>query len=208
MRRAFPWLRKEPAQPENSEVAVRGEKVVIRDKRIEDASDDYGWRTDEELARLDATRPITMSYDAFLRYSKEELLYSSPSSKPLSIDTLDGRHIGNCMYYDIDRKRGQAELGIMIGDRDFWSKGYGTDSVNILLRHIFTSTALDRVYLHTLEWNERARTSFAKSGFRAVKNVRRSGLDFVLMEINREEWEGRQGGHDGASPGQETGDPE
>ena len=208
MRRAFPWLRKEPAKPENSEVAVRGEKVVIRDKRIEDAPDDYGWRTDEELARLDATRPITMSYDAFLRYSKEELLYSSPSSTRLSIDTLDGRHIGNCMFYDIDRKRGQAELGIMIGERDFWSKGYGTDSVNTLLRHIFTSTALDRVYLHTLEWNERARMSFAKSGFRAVKNVRRSGLDFVLMEINREEWEGQQGGRDGASPGQETGDPE
>ena len=93
------------------------------------------------------------------------------------------------MYYDIDLRRGQAELGIMIGDRDYWSRGYGTDSVNTLLTHIFTSTSIDRVYLHTLEWNQRARNSFAKSGFKELRPVRRNGLDFIYMEVWRTEWE-------------------
>ena len=172
-------------------VSIAGEKVVLRDKRVEDAPNDYSWRVDRELATLDATRPLNMSYDAFLKYSKEELTYPNPLSKRLAIDTIDGTHIGNCMYYDIDLKRGEAELGIMI-DREYWSKGYGTDSVDTLLDHIFTTTPLSRAYLHTLEWNERARRSFAKAGLREVKTVRRSGMKFVRMETLRQEWETRK----------------
>ena len=194
MKKAFPWLRNRVEPQPEGKVVVTGKKVVLREKRLEDANDDYAWRTDEELTRLDATRPLKMSFTAFLRYLKEELRYSTPSSQRLAIDTLDAQHIGNCMFYDISENRGEAELGIMIGDRDYWSKGYGADSVDTLLAHIFTSTGLDRVYLHTLEWNCRAQRCFAKSGFREVKKVRRSGLDFLLMEILREEWENRQNG--------------
>ena len=188
MKKAFPWLRKR-ADPETYGVEViRGEKVIIREKRLDDAPNDYAWRTDEELARLDATRPLRMSYQEFLRISKEELLYTSPSSKRLAIDTFEGRHIGNCMYYDVDVRRGEAELGIMIGDRDYWSKGYGTDSVDRLLDHIFSTTSLGLVYLHTLVWNKRARLSFAKSGFKDVSTVRRGGMEFMRMEVASEEW--------------------
>ena len=204
MSKAFPWLRKRVKSQESEDLLIRGKKVVIRNKRVEDAIDDYAWRTDEELASLDAPRPISMSYDAFLRYARDELVYSAPSSKRLAIDTLDGRHIGNCMYYDIDDRRGQAELGIMIGDRDYWGKGYGTDSVDALLRHIFATTSLERIYLHTLEWNSRARRSFSKSGFRDVKSVRRGGLHFVLMEVRRKDWERDGGPGDGASAARVT----
>ena len=175
----------------DDQLLVRGKKVILREKSVDDAQADYAWRVDEELARLDATRPLNMSYNDFLRYSKEEMNYPSPRSKRLAIDTLDGKHIGNCMYYDIDLRQGEAELGIMIGDREYWGKGYGTDSVNSLLDHIFTTTPITRVYLHTLEWNNRARSSFAKSGFREVKPVRRNGFDFIYMEVWRSEWERR-----------------
>ena len=192
MEKAFPWLRRKLPKAGNVNVELRGEKVLLRDKSLEDAFNDYAWRTDEELACLDATRPIRMSYDDFLRHSRDEVIFSSATSKRLAINTLDGKHIGNCMCYDIDFRKCQAELGIMIGDREYWGQGYGTDSVNTLLSHIFLETPLRKVYLHTLEWNGRARRSFAKSGFREVKNVRRSGMDFVFMEISREEWEDQQ----------------
>ena len=185
MKKAFPWLRGRSKPEQEGPAVARGDKVVIREKRVEDAPDDYAWRTDEELARLDATRPIRMSFEDFLKFSKEELIYSNRTSKRLAVDNLDGRHIGNCMFYDIDYRRARAELGIMIGDRDYWGKGYGTDTVESLLDYIFSSTAISRVYLHTLEWNHRALRSFAKSGFREVKKVHRSGNDFILMEIYR-----------------------
>ena len=193
MKKALPWLRNRREPELASRVEIRGRKVVIREKRIEDVADDYAWRTDEELSRLDATQPLRMSLSDFARFSREEIVYNTPASKRLAIDTLDGLHIGNCMYYDIDLRRGEAELGIMIGNRDYWDMGYGTDSVDTLLDHIFTTTDLDRVYLHTLDWNLRAQRAFTKSGFREVKKVRRSGLDFLLMDINRQDWEGRDG---------------
>ena len=193
MKKAFPWLQKKDKPRQPGKLVIAGEKVVLRKKRIEDAEDDYAWRTDEELARLDATKPLRMTFKDFQRFSKEELDYSYPSSRRLAIDTHDGLHIGNCMYYDIDVRRSEAELGIMIGDRAYWSRGYGTDSVDTLLQHIFGTTPLDRVYLHTLDWNQRARRAFEKSGFRELKDVRRSGMDFILMEVRRGEWEERDG---------------
>ena len=197
LRRAFPWSRKETVL--NKKVFLRGEKTVLREKRIEDAPEDHAWRSDHELAGLDATRPLSMSYADFLRYSRAELESPNPRSKRLAIDTLDGKHIGNCMFYDIDLRRGEAEVGIMIGVRAYWGKGYGTDSVETLLRHMFTTASIRRIYLHTLEGNQRARRSFAKSGFREVKNVRRSGKDFVLMEVLRSEWEARRSSRQGES---------
>ncbi len=185
-KRALPWSGKMTAPVEH--LSIRGDKVVLREKRIEDAPDDYAWRVDDELARLDATRPLRMSYEDFLKYSREELSYPSPRSKRIAIDTHDGEHIGNCMYYDIDLRRGETELGIMI-DRKYWNQGYGTDTVDTLLNHIFSTTPITRVYLHTLDWNHRARRSFAKSGFLEVKPVRRNGMDFIQMEVWRDAWE-------------------
>lgn len=186
-RRAFPWSR-----DENKELPLvneEGEKVRVREKRVEDIRNEYTWRVDPELSRLDATRPMTMSYEDFFRYSKEEMQFPNYRSKRLAVETLEGVHIGNIMYYDLNMQNSQAELGIMIGDKGYWSSGYGTDTVNTLLRHLFIILELDRVYLHTLSWNYRAQASFAKSGFKLVRNVKRGGQDFILMEVLRSDWE-------------------
>ena len=92
------------------------------------------------------------------------------------------------MYYDLDTVNREAELGIVIGDRDYWSDGYGYDAVTTLLHHMFTIRNLKRVYLHTLEWNDRAQKSFSKSGFNAVRPVRRMAHDFILMDVLRDDW--------------------
>ena len=186
-RRAFPWSR-----DENKELPLvneEGEKVRVREKRVEDIRNEYMWRVDPELSRLDATRPMTMSYEDFFRYSKEEMQFPNYRAKRLAVETLEGVHIGNIMYYDLNMQNSQAELGIMIGDKGYWSSGYGTDTVNTLVRHLFTILELDRVYLHTLSWNYRAQASFAKSGFKLVRNVKRGGQDFILMEVLRSDWE-------------------
>jgi hypothetical protein len=92
------------------------------------------------------------------------------------------------MYYDLDSINKEAELGIVIGDREYWSNSYGYDAVTTLLSHMFTDLQLNRVYLHTLDWNERAQRCFSKSGFNPVRTVRRMSQDFILMEVLREDW--------------------
>ena len=163
-------------------------KVMLRPKRLEDAWDDYTWRVDSRLATLDAAVPLRQSFEQFLRHYKDELHRPSPWSQRYSITTLDEKHIGNCMSYDINVSFGEAELGIMIGDRNYWNQSYGYDSMIALVDHMFTSTSLRRLYVRTLEWNKRARRCFEKCGFtlRSIEN--RGSKSFALMEIFRDQW--------------------
>ena len=169
-------------------VELRGAKVILRDKREEDAERDYIWRSDPELAQLDAAFPLSMTFDRYLKIFKDQLRYPTPGSHHFATVTLDGKFIGNCMYYDLDSVNKQAELGIVIGDRDYWSNSYGYDAVTTLLEHLFSEKGLKRVYLHTLEWNKRAQRCFEKSGFTPVKKIRRISREFILMEVLREDW--------------------
>ena len=170
------------------EFLMQGENVVIREKRLSDAEDDHGWRCDPELARLDAATPLRMGFEEYLRQYKEELEHASAWSHRFGIDNLDGKHIGNCMYYDVDYFRGSVELGILIGDRDYWGGGYGSEAVELLLQHMFTEMPVKKVYLHTLDWNHRAQRAFEKCGFQIIRPVKRGGWEFFYMELKRERW--------------------
>ena len=167
---------------------MQGLKVSIREKRVTDAEDDHGWRSDPELALLDAATPLRMGFDEYLRQFKQELEHSSAWSRRFGIDTLGGKHIGNCMYYDVDFFRGSAELGILVGDREHWSEGYGAEAVQLLLYHMFTDMPMKRVYLHTLENNFRAQKAFEKCGFKIIQPVKRGGWEFLYMELKKERW--------------------
>ncbi len=167
---------------------LRGGKIILREKSVEDAHLDYFWRSDVEIARLDAAPPLRMTYDEYLRMFNDQLKYPSPASGRFGIHTQNGKYIGNCMYYDLDTINQQAEIGIVIGDKDFWNRGFGSDALATIMGHLFSTTHLERLYLHTLEWNKRAQRAFEKCGFVQVKPVRRNGMDFILMEIKKDRW--------------------
>ena len=167
---------------------IKSEKVILRDKSTEDAWNDYAWESDPELSRLDAAPVLKMSYADYLEEYTSELFIYYTEGRRFAIDTHDGIHIGNCSYYNYNEFRGDTEIGIMIGDRDYWGKGYGTDAVTTLVDHVFTNTDLNRIYLKTLNWNDRAQKSFAKCGFSKFGEMSRAGYDFILMEIHRDEW--------------------
>lgn len=171
---------------------IKGDKVKIRKRKISDARDEYTWCRDPELAELDAAPPLTLSYPRFLGEFHTELLYSGPSRQRFAIETLDGVHIGNCSYYNIDPDRAETELGILIGNRDYWNKGYGEDTINALLKHLFEKNRFKRVYLKTLEWNTRAHKCFEKCGFVTYNHAHRDGYHFRLMEIFELQWQVRQ----------------
>jgi RimJ/RimL family protein N-acetyltransferase len=166
----------------DGEVA-RGERTVLREKRLGDASNDYRWRTDPELARYDAARPFAAGYSDYVSLYKDELAYPSPYRRSFAIEDVDGKHIGNVMYYNIDAVRREAEIGITVGEREYWGQGYGSDAVRTLCRHIIAVTGFRRIYLKTLDWNMRAQKSFEKAGFRICGRSRRGGNAFVVMEF-------------------------
>lgn len=159
-------------------------KVNLRPKRLQDAANDYSWRQDAELCRLDAAIPISCSFEEFLENYTEEL-YRPSKSYRFAIETPEGKHIGNCSYFNIDETKKEAEMGIMIGDRAYWNHGYGVDAILATLNHIFSQTDLKRVYLKTLSWNIRAHKCFQKCGFVPCGQITHGDYTFILMETHR-----------------------
>ena len=165
-----------------------GRLVTLRSKRIIDAWNDYIWRIDPELSQLDAAVPLGLSFTDFERFYREDLRKYNPRSFKFAIENKNGVHIGNCMCYDFNERRQQAEFGIMIGDRDYWGRGYGSDATKTLLAYIFTKTRIRRLYLHTLMSNRRAQRAFESAGFRKYDRVWREGKNFIQMEALAYEW--------------------
>jgi RimJ/RimL family protein N-acetyltransferase len=106
--------------------------------------------------------------------------------RSFAIEDECGRHIGNIMYYNIDGVRSEAEIGISIGERDWWSLGYGSDALEAVVRGLFAASNLARLYLHTLDWNERAQRAFRRAGFELCGTSWRDGHTFLIMEVRRE----------------------
>lgn len=164
-------------------VLAEGTLVRLREKTRDDAERDYAWRCDPELAAYDAARPLTMKFANYLAMVSEELQYPVSHRRTYAIEDVEtGTHIGNVMYYSYDAFKRQAEIGITIGDRDYWSQGYGTDTVRTMVDHLFRELGLRKVYLHTLTWNVRAQVAFERAGFERIRNVSRGGYEFVYME--------------------------
>jgi len=171
---------------------ITGGKVRLCPKRLDDAARDYFWQTDPGLTKLDASSPLAMKFAQYLAKYTGELGCNGQDKHQFAIDTLDGEHIGNCAYYAIDETKGEAELGIMIGDRNYWSGGYGADTITTLVNHIFRQTEFNRLYLKTLGSNLRAQKCFQKCGFHTYGQMARDGYSFILMEIRRQQWQRRQ----------------
>lgn len=171
---------------------ISSEKVKLREKRLADAADDYAWLTDAELAELDAAPLPTTTFPQYLAAYTSDLRYPPTIRHQFAIETGEGKHIGNCTYYGIDNDKKEAELGIMIGDRDYWDQGYGTAAVAALLDYAFQRTKLNRLYLKTLVANRRAQKCFARCGFTPYGHLKKDGYSFILMELHRKEWEKRQ----------------
>ena len=117
----WPFSKNDEIVTDKNKVFATGKITQLRQKKVDDAINDYNWRLDSELSDLDATKPINLTYDEFLRYHKEDVKFPNYNSFRMAIDTHDGKHIGNCMFYDINSKTLQAEFGIMIGNKDYWN---------------------------------------------------------------------------------------
>lgn len=170
---------------------IQGQKIRLRKKKLDDLLNDYAWRCDPDLARFDARPAQVIPFNDFLATYMQELTPAHDSCR-FAIETEEGKQIGNCMYFNLDQKAGQVEVGIMIGDRNYWNHGYGTDAFKALVDHIFSTLDVTTVYLHTLNWNVRAQTSFIKCGFSPCGYVVRDGYNFVRMETTRSRWLLRQ----------------
>jgi RimJ/RimL family protein N-acetyltransferase len=132
----------------------------------------------------------------------DEMRAKTPQERNLSIEAssvdTDGREtwqlIGTWSFFNIDQRNASAEFGIMIGEKAYWDRGYGTESVRLLVKHGFDTLNLNRIFLRVFETNRRAIRAYEKAGFTHVGLQRqaefREGryIDVLVMSILRHEY--------------------
>jgi len=102
--------------------------------------------------------------------------------------------IGTCAFDNIDWRVRSAEFGILIGDKQYWNRGYGTEAVRLLVKHGFTTLNLNLIFLHVFDTNPRAIRAYQKAGFTLDVRERqaeyRNGrfCDVLMMSISRQEY--------------------
>jgi RimJ/RimL family protein N-acetyltransferase len=153
------------------------------------------WSRDSEFHRLldfDPVRPYT------LKSVKEQMEKDATSTERFlfSIRTLaDDCLIGFMGLYHPSWNHGDVNVGIGIGEREYWGKGYGTDAMRVMLDFAFMELNLHRISLMVLATNTRAIRSYEKTGFVLEGRIRQSDNrdgsrdDIVAMGILRREWE-------------------
>lgn len=154
------------------------------------------WNLNSEYQRLLNSSPYRMqSAKSNLKWMEQEVGEVSPVSYFFSIRTLaEDKLIGELDLDVVTWPGRDAFVGLGIGETEYWSRGYGTDIMNVLLRFAFTEINLRRVTLSVFEYNPRAIRSYEKAGFRhegqtrKVLNKEGKRWDVIFMGILREEW--------------------
>lgn len=108
----------------------------------------------------------------------------------------DGKEIpiGSCGLHNINWKDRDAEAGIVIGEKEYWEKGYGTEAASLLVEYAFNYLNLHRVSAGAYSFNERSIRMQKKIGFQLEGCVRSSIFkngkyyDKMMLGILSEEW--------------------
>lgn len=145
------------------------------------------WLNDFEVTRTLAigNHPVTLEAEG----EWYDRAWRSTDSFTFTIyDLASGRPIGLTDLRRIDDRERTAEFGILIGEKEFWGRGYGTEATSLLLDFAFDSLGLHNVLLIVFADNTRAIRAYERAGFRIVGRRREShrpggrAVDEVLMD--------------------------
>lgn len=173
-----------------------GKLVRLAAPHADDAKLMALWSADTEYQRLMEVHPVQPHQPTyFVKYIEEDLRprFYAFAIRVLATDAL----IGDVMLMGVNHIHGDCYVGIGIGDRAYWGKGYGSDAMNLVLSFAFQELNLRRVSLFALKGNPRAVRSYEKCGFvheGLVRGAEHRGArdDVVAMGVLRNEWLAKQ----------------
>lgn len=169
-----------------------GRRVCLRPFGKNDVDYIQKWSSDPEIRKLTAEVAPMGRMEAGklykeLRADKERLWFMVVLKKT-------GRVIGEAGLLRMFKPWRCSDMSIIIGEKDAWGKGYGTEAGRLLLDYIFGRLGFHRVSVGVVALNERALRFWEGLGFKR-EGVEREGYycdneysDFIMMSILEEEY--------------------
>ncbi len=187
---------------------IFGERIRFRGVEREDLATFINWVNDPEVLRgTGIYHPFSMAdeQDWFETMHKKPMdehslaiEVSLPEKRAGEAATDRAKEnwklIGSCSFFNLDHRNRSSEFGIMIGEKSYWNKGYGTEAVHLLCQHGFDTLNLNRIFLRVFETNPGAVRAYEKAGFTHEGRQRqaefREGkyIDVLVMSILKDEF--------------------
>lgn len=170
-----------------------GKKVMLRAYKEEDIETVHRFINDYEVKRLlnvETAFPLTLwQEEEWVKRRKD-----NDQTYDFAIEESEGKNlIGGCSINSTSIKNRNCTIGIMIGDKNYWGRGYGYDALSVLIKFIFEECNMEKVKLGVFSLNKRAIACYKKLGFieegRLKREIYREGKyhDEILMALFREE---------------------
>jgi [ribosomal protein S5]-alanine N-acetyltransferase len=165
---------------------LHGERITLRRPRLQDATHVFNWERDDEVWRYDPRRPYSRTMAEFLPLFERGYIRGNGRQYWFIIEDEHHTALGTITYFNLDRRMGQVEVGLGLGEKSRWGQGYGPEAIRTLVQYLFTLPGITRVYAETALANYPARRAFAKAGFRETGHIfdpRSSPEPWVMLEI-------------------------
>lgn len=173
---------------------IEGDKVRLTALCLDYLPEYRRWINDPEVADFLASIGFPLSLAEERRWV-ENMQRSVDYATHFTIVTKKGEPIGNIALMDINYSNRNAQLGIMIGERTFWGKGYGKDAIRAILGYAFGTMCLNKVELKLNIENKRALACYENCGFKLEGRKRKQIFyrgrycDELIMGILKVDWE-------------------
>lgn len=172
---------------------LTGDKVYLRALIESDAEGPYSrWLNDKEVTKYLESGYFPNTTESLKDYIKR---YSN-TDKALMLGIIEkssDRHIGNIKLEPINWVHRTGVIGIMIGEKDCYGKGYATEAIKLVLEHGFNRLNLRKISLGVVADNAAAKRVYEKLGFE-VEGIKKEECfhdghycDIILMAIFRKD---------------------
>lgn len=150
---------------ETTHVVVSGERIELRHLKPEDVSESYlAWMGDPEVTRYLEARFQEHTLESVREYVRE--VNAAEGSLIFAVvERADGRHIGNIKLGPINRHHETADLGVMIGERSSWGRGYGTEAIRLATTYAFEQLGVRKLVAGCYADNVGSATAFLRAGW-------------------------------------------
>jgi RimJ/RimL family protein N-acetyltransferase len=173
---------------------IEGERIYLRGVQLSDVNETYHrWMNDPEVTHYLESRFFPLSLEQLRDYVSSKQGDSNNIFLAIIVRESD-RHIGNIKLGPIDWIHRTGDIGLMIGEKDCWGKGYATQAISLVMNYAFITLNLHKLTASCYDSNKGSAKAFQKVGFE-VEGVRKQHFycdgkyeDLVLMGILNRSW--------------------
>ena len=169
---------------------IFGKKTILRALKKGDLKKCLIWLKDSSINMYlsqnfhDYTEEQELKWFEHIRSSQNDIVFA--------IEDIDTNlYIGNCALHKIDWEKGVCELGILIGEKDYWNRGFGSDAIRSVTNFALSYLNLISVVLNVYKYNHRAIKVYKKCGFKTTQIQKKDHFyggkfwDTLVMELKK-----------------------